>query len=78
MVEIKAISDESTTTSALQQQEEIKCFINELDAIKLSDDSVLYDDEKAIPYYIAGYISKSLSKQTCIQCNELLSPADAN
>ena len=29
---------------------------------------------KAILYYIAGYISKSLSKQACIQCNELLSP----
>ena len=32
------------------------------------------DDEKAILYYIAGYIPKSLSKQACIQCSKLLSP----
>ena len=74
MDEIKTIFDESNTTSALQQQEEIKCFINELEVFKLRDDSVLCDDKKAILYYIAGYISKSLSKQACIQCNELLSP----
>ena len=73
MDEIKTIFDESNTTSTLQQHEKIKCFINELDAFKLSDDSVLCDDEKAILYYIAGYNSKSLSKQVCMQCNELFS-----
>ena len=73
MDEIKTIFDESNTISTLQQHEEIKCFINELEAFKLNDDSVLCDDEKAILYYIAGYNSKSLSKQACIQCNELLS-----
>ena len=58
----------------LQQQEEIKCFINELEEFKLSGENVLNDDEAAIIYYIAGYIEKSLAKEGCGECNELLSP----
>ena len=74
MNEIKSIFLESNTKNSVLQQEEIKSFINELELFKLSDDSVLIDDQKSIIYYIAGYIARSLAKENCSACNDLLSP----
>ena len=38
---------------------------------KALDDSALKDGEKAILYYIAGYIVKCLARDNCEDCNEL-------
>ena len=65
MKEIQQIFTTSKESRDLQQEQEIKCFINDLEDFSFEDDTVLRDNEKSILYYIAGYIAKSLSKGSC-------------
>ena len=73
MDEIKQIFVEASNKKSLQQKEEIKSFISELDDFFFMDESVLSAGDKSITYYIAGYIAKSCMGQ-CEQCNETISP----
>ena len=72
--EIKEVFKVSSEKQTLEQQNEIKNFISELENFKLTDDSVLKDGEKSTIYYIAGYIAKGLAKEKCTDCNELFTP----
>ncbi len=76
MSQIKEIFQPSNKDRDDQQKEEIKCFVNELDGFKLTNDHVLKDNEKSILYYIAGYIAKCLAKEKCEDCNELFTPGN--
>ena len=74
MHEIRTIFKECNINKSLEQHEEIKTFISDLESFKFSNDSVLNDVEKVVTYYIARYIAKSLAKENCNECNDLHSP----
>ena len=73
MKEIHQIFSESKVKKTIEQQEEIKFFLNDLDNFRFSDDSDLND--KSLIYYVAGYIAKS-SMSNCENCNDLISPGN--
>ena len=74
MKEIRQVFNNSKENCDLQQQEEINCFVTELEGFKLSDDTVLKDGEKSILFYIPGYIAKCIAKMHCEDCNQLFTP----
>ena len=74
--QIKKVFQLSNNERSLQQKEEIKCFLTELENFKVTDDSALKDGEKSIMYYIAGYIAKCLAKEKCQSCNDLFTPGN--
>ena len=73
MQEIKEIFSDAKKAKTVQQEEEIKLFISELDGFRFTDDSSLSDSDKSIVYYVAGYIAKSAVSE-CDNCNEFVSP----
>ena len=73
MKEIHQIFSESKVKKTIEQQEEIKLFLNDLDNFRFSDDSDLNVADKSLIYYVAGYIAKS-SMSNCENCNDLISP----
>lgn len=72
MKEIHRIFNESKKNKTMQQEEEIKLFLDDLDTFCFSDDGVLNDADKSLIYYVAGYIAKS-SLNNCEDCNYFIS-----
>ena len=60
------------TKRSAEQAEEIKAFQTDLEHFDFGDIDNLDDSEKAIIYYIAGYIAKFLSNSKCTSCITLI------
>ena len=71
MQEIREIFSDAKKAKTMQQEEEIKLFVSELDGFHFTDDSSLPGSDKSIVYYIAGYIAKSAVSE-CDSCNEFV------
>ena len=74
MKQIKTIFKDAEINSSLDEEEEIKSFLCDLELFQFNDGNTLHNSEEAIIYYVAGYIAKSLSKSKCDVCNVLISP----
>ena len=73
MTQIKNIFLEGREKQSLQQKEEIKTFITELEGFRFAGDFVLSDADQSVLYYIAGYIAKSVMGG-CDKCDDIISP----